>query len=44
MAQPAIIEEIQLRQGEDPKLQKVREGIKSVLPPDFTIDDGLMKF
>lgn len=44
VAQPAIIEEVKLRQKEDPKLQRIREGIENVPHPDYTIVDGLMRF
>jgi len=44
VAQPAILEEIKIRQKEDPKLQKIREGVERVPHPDFKIVDGLMRF
>lgn len=44
IARPAILEEIKLKQKDDPKLQKIREQLEAAPHPDFEIVDDMLKF
>ena len=44
IARPSIIDDIKNSQGNDPKLQKIQEGIKDQPESEFTIQEGILKF